>query len=365
MFPRRALAGGVHINRQRALSLLALLLIGGLLFAARGVLAPFAVGMVLAYLLLPLVRSVEGLLPFGKSRPRLAQLISVITVYVTVLVLVGGGISLLVPMLVRQVTNFFTQLPDMVPSVVGVVQAWSIEARGVLPPEIMASIDNALADMVHNLAGTAQAAAVQTVGVISGTFGLLLALVSIPVWLFYVLRDRREVAAFLVNLVPENARVDAIAIAGIIDRVLGAYIRAQLLLAFIVGLATFAGLTLLNIPFALVVGLIAGITEMIPVLGPILGSVAALLVTLASVPEKALWVLVLMIVIQQVENNLLVPRIQGEAVDIHPAVIMILLVVASELGGLVGMLVAVPLAAVCKEVFIYLHRRLGEEQMER
>ena len=92
---------------------------------------------------------------------------------------------------------------------------------------------------------------------------------------------------------------------------------------------------------------------MLPVVGPILGAIPGLLVTLATSPEKFFWVLILYVAVQQVENALLVPRIQGQAVHLHPVVVMVVLIVGSEVAGIWGMIVAVPLAGVAKDVFAY------------
>jgi len=270
--------------------------------------------------------------------------------------LVLAGASLF-PMLFTQIGRFVASLPDMLARAQEVAQAWTAQMRSQLPPEVLGEAENTLASIVHNLAGAGEAAAVGTVVVISQTFSLLLGLITIPVWLFYVLKDRGQAAAFFFGMIPEPARPDVAAIAGIVDRVLSAYVRAQLLLGLVLGIVIAVGLSLMDVPFALVIGVIAGIAELIPVLGPILGSIPGLLVALANVPDRVVWVLLLFVAVQQLENNVLVPRIQGQAVDIHPAFIMLLLVVASEVGGLVGMLVAVPLAAVSREVFLYLYRR--------
>lgn len=328
-----------------------------LLYQARGVLFPFLIGLAIAYLLLPLVRRVERLLPFRESHARQARLLSVVSVYLSFILVVGTAGAMLLPMLFRQISRFITSLPEMWIEAQTVFQAWTIELRQQLPPAVVAEFEGATANIAHNLAGAAQDAVLQTVLVISQTFSVLLGLITVPVWLFYVLKDRRDAASFFYGLVPEGWRADATAIARIVDRVLSNYVRAQLLLGVTVGVVTTIVLSLMGIPFALVLGVIAGVTELIPVLGPILGSIPGIVVTLANQPEKTLWVLLAFIGIQQVENNLLVPRIQGAAVEIHPAFIMVLLVIASEVGGLVGMLVAVPLAAVCKEVFLYLYRR--------
>ena len=118
-----------------------------------------------------------------------------------------------------------------------------------------------------------------------------------------------------------------------------------------------------DVRFALVLGIIAGITELIPVIGPILGSVPAIIVALATSPEKTLLVILIAVGVQFLENNFLVPRIHSMAVHVHPAVIMVLLVIGSNLAGVWGMLIVVPLAAACRDIYIYLHERFGEPEV--
>ena len=115
------------------------------------------------------------------------------------------------------------------------------------------------------------------------------------------------------------------------------------------------GLLLLDIEFAVLLGVVAGITEAIPIVGPIIGAVPGIVVTLATAPEKIAWVLALYVGTQLVENSLLVPRIQGNAVHMHPITIMALLIVGSETFGVIGVVAAVPVASVAREVFRYFY----------
>jgi predicted PurR-regulated permease PerM len=151
--------------------------------------------------------------------------------------------------------------------------------------------------------------------------------------------------------------------ARLIDDVLSAYIRGQLLLClFVGGLATLS-LFIIGVPFALVLGLIAGLLEALPYIGPILGAIPALVVALLSDPGTAIWTAIAFFSIQQIENLILVPRIAGESVKLHPAVVMVVLVVGNELAGFWGMLVAVPTTAVIRDVFKYLYLRFLDEPL--
>jgi predicted PurR-regulated permease PerM len=153
-------------------------------------------------------------------------------------------------------------------------------------------------------------------------------------------------------------------LARLIDDVLSAYIRGQLLLILFVGGLSTIALLIIGVPFAIVLGLIAGIFEALPYVGPILGAIPALIVALLSDPVSAIWVAVAFFAIQQVENLILVPRISGESVKLHPAMVMVVLVMGNELAGLLGMLVAVPITATIRDVFKYLYLRFQDEPLE-
>jgi predicted PurR-regulated permease PerM len=186
----------------------------------------------------------------------------------------------------------------------------------------------------------------------------------VPFWLFYILHDETKVARGILKLLPERYRGDALNMARIVDSILGAYIRGQLLLCVFIGIMATAGLTLLGVQYAAVLGLMAGIFEILPFVGPIFGMAPAVLVAAVQSPWLGLWTLVLFIGIQQIENLFLVPRISGKAVELHPALIMVVLVIGNEVAGLWGMLVAVPLTAIVRDLFRYLYLRFQDEPVE-
>ncbi len=192
--------------------------------------------------------------------------------------------------------------------------------------------------------------------------GSIVGFIIIPFWLFYVLKDKdRGIKAFN-NMLPRSWRVDVWHIVRIINGILSSYIRGQLILGLVVGVASTIGLLLVGAPYAILLGIISGFTEVIPVVGPIIGAIPGLILASFS-PEG--WVMVLKVlavyvVVQQLENNLLVPKIQGDSVKLHPSLIMVSLVVGSQVAGLFGLIIAVPVAAILRDVYLYLYRRFSE-----
>lgn len=135
----------------------------------------------------------------------------------------------------------------------------------------------------------------------------------------------------------------------IIDDTFYKYIRGQLLEAFFVGVLSTIVLYFIGIDYALIIGIIAGICNMIPYIGPIVGTVLAVIIALLSgQPITALWAIIGMLVVQQVDNNLLAPKIVGDSVGLHPVFIMLAIIIGGNVGGLIGMLIAVPVTASLK-----------------
>jgi predicted PurR-regulated permease PerM len=149
------------------------------------------------------------------------------------------------------------------------------------------------------------------------------------------------------------------------DRVFSSYIRGQLFLGLIVGTGVGIGLIILNmagfqVEYVLLLAVLAGVTELIPYVGPTIGATPAVILALFDSPTTAILVGLLYLGVQMLENNLLVPRIIGHSVGIHPAILMVVMVVCSQVLGFVGIILAAPLAAVIRDVFCYVHGRLSE-----
>jgi predicted PurR-regulated permease PerM len=181
--------------------------------------------------------------------------------------------------------------------------------------------------------------------------------------MFYVLRDQPEMSATFYRLIPPAYREDAHQMTIVLDSLLGSYFRGQLILCLSVGLMTTLGLTLLGVDLALLLGTLAGIFELVPVLGPILGAIPAIIVTLAGSPSNLFWVIVLVFAVQQIENTLLVPQVARRSVHIPPALAILVLIVGSEVGGVLGAILSLPLTATVRDIARYLYLRLSDEPL--
>jgi predicted PurR-regulated permease PerM len=239
-----------------------------------------------------------------------------------------------------------------------------------------AEVEKNVASLVNNGLGTLRANFVSylqglgsflldSVLSVVNTVTFLLGFFLIPFWLFYVLMDQRVGAEALNRMIPSWMRADFWSLAEIIDHDISGYVRGQIVLGLSVGTAAGVGLLILqlfglHVNYILLLAVIAAITELLPVIGPILGAVPAVILGFIDSPTTGLAVLALYVAIQQLENNFLVPRIVGDSVGLHPAILMMLLVVCSQVFGLIGAILSAPMGAIARDVFTYLYGRLSE-----
>ncbi len=334
-------------------------------YGARGALLPFAIGALLAYAMAPIVDRLAAVVPVRSHQGDVYRRgFAVILLYLAIAsagFLAGLAV---IPVAADQVTQFVDTLPDTVEAARAQINIWLERYRDNVPADIQERVDDALADAGNTAADAATSMAQRTVGLLTGTLTVAVGFAVMPFWMFYAMRDRHFVRRNFLGAVPESFRDDAINLLHIGDRLLGRYIRAQLFLGLVVGTAVGVSLTLLDVPLSLALGVIAGVTELIPFLGPWLGAIPGLLLVAATEPDKIIWVALVYFAVQQAENLLLVPRIQGEALEMHPAMILLVLSLGGAAFGFIGLIVAVPLSALLREVFWYVDRRLRGELPE-
>lgn len=372
MVVSRCLLNGAQLIRRirYGLVLVSLALVAWVMYQARGAFVPFIIGGILAFMLAPLVERMVVLMPFRRKRPQMARTFAILLIY-----LMGAGAmitagAVIIPAIITEANDFIIGIPDYVRTAQSQTEQWTEMYRQRVPVEVQERLDTQIATLGDQLGNIGQQILNRTFSLAQGTLSAIVGYLVIPFWLFYVLQDRHNIAPAIKGWFPPGLWKDVDECIRIIQRVLGSYIRGQLTLGLFIGVFTTLGLFTLDytgvvdVQYAVVLGIIAGVTELIPVIGPILGSVPAIIITLATDPTKV-WIVVLFyFLVQQIENAVLVPKVQGNAVNLHPALIIMLLVIAQQLAGFFGMLVAVPLAAVVKELYSYTYRRLREREEE-
>lgn len=351
----------VFRKRRLQLALFVFVLAAVLLWQARGALTPFILGLVVAYLLLPLVGFIQRRLPVGIKRRNIDRPVAILLVYLLGLLVTAGVVGAVIPPIINQVVSLYQNADELYAEVRTVINEGVAQYEQV-PPEIKSQIEQQLQGFNPSAVLTPLFQGVRrAVGAIGSTVGFMLGLIVIPFWLFFILNDEESVMHGAMGIIPHDLRPDVEAIRIIFDRVLSAYIRGQLIVAAALGTAITIGLFLLQVPYSLLLGLAAGAFGLFPFVGAILGALPALVVAFLESPQLALWVVGLFVLVQQIDNVFISPKIMGEAVALHPALIMVVIVVGSSLFGVVGALVAVPLTAIIRDVVHYFYVRAGDD----
>jgi predicted PurR-regulated permease PerM len=245
------------------------------------------------------------------------------------------------------------------------IESWSARYEREVPENIREQIDDAIAQGSEQLTSILESVGRRSLEFVFSTLSSLIGYVSVPFFVFYMLKDRDRAFGRVYSWFPQSIRADVRECVRIANQTLGAYVRGQLFLGFIIFAATFVGLSFMGVEFALGLAFVAGVTELVPIIGPLIGFVPALIVVLATEPDKWWWVVLFYLGLQAAENYLLVPRVHSASVNIHPALILVLLAVGGALWGIWGVLIIVPIVAAIRDVFAYIHGRLVEAERDR
>lgn len=181
-------------------------------------------------------------------------------------------------------------------------------------------------------------------------FGGLFSFIAIIVISFYLTVMKNGIENFLTAVVPERYESYIIDLWRRVEVKVGLWLQGQLLLALIVGLMVYVGLTLLNVKFALIFAILAMVLEIIPVAGPVLAAIPAIMMGFVQAPMLGVWVLIMWVVVQQTENHILVPLVLGKTTGLNPVVVLLAILIGWQLSGIIGALLAVPVATIFVEI---------------
>jgi predicted PurR-regulated permease PerM len=347
-----------------ALVLVAAGIVGILLYLGREALPPFIVGLLIVYLLDP---PVERLSRLRAGRLRVPRWLAILIVYVITIVALVEVLNVTLQPLIRQLADFIRNVPELLRSLDRFLAQVADFYEGLqLPQEIRDLIAQAIADIGQGAGGFDPSILLPVFRGIAAFIGTVFAFFIIPFWAFYVLKDRPSLTKAFDASLPAEWRTGAWAVIDIVDNVFGRWVRAQLVLGLTVGIATFIGLMVLSVlvdpvfgRFAVFFAVLAGLLELLPIIGPIISAVPPLLVALTVSPQAVVAVFLLYLAIQQLENTILVPKIQGDAVQLHPSAVVFALIVGGAIAGLLGAILALPITAAGRDIYRYLFRRLS------
>lgn len=300
----------------------------------------------LYYLLTPIVSLLEKI----NIKRKIATPI-VLLVFISIVIIL---VLTLIPAILTQIGQLLENLPKVVNNLE--MQLAKLEEqewfKEIDVTEIVDSFGLTLRSVSNFLITNVTTSLGSLVGIVTNA---AIFVVTVPIMLFYMFRDGSKLPQAISRFLPFEYRTEMIGLMGQMNNTISSYISGQALVCLFIGIFTYLGYLLVGQPYALLLGLIAGVTNIIPYLGPFIGAAPAVVLALTISPVQALKVALVVLVIQQIESNLVSPNIIGKSLDIHPLTIIVLLLVAGNLSGVLGMIIAVPTYAVTKTIISYLH----------
>lgn len=310
------------------------------LYLVRGPILLLYVCALFAAGLTPIVRwiSRQRFLTIGTRR--MPKPLAVLIIYATVIgTLTGIGFAV-IPQLVQQSQQFAKELPDLLDRGQQQLARW-----GVISP------DTSFKDLLQQSPIGGGDAVGMVLGAVWGFVGGLFGMVTILLLTFYMLVESQGIFDFFVRLFPRDRRRQVAEVSELVTLKVSAWLGGQIFLGFVIGGTTAVALGLMGVPYFFVLALIAGIGEMIPMVGPLISAIPAILVAFTVSPGLALGVAVFFLLQQQLENAVLVPKLMGETVGLNAVTVISALIIGSELLGFSGALLAVPTAAIIQVLF--------------
>lgn len=303
----------------------------GLAIAASDVLLLIFVSVLLASALEPIIGWLRVRLPIGRAG-------TILAVYAMFFVFVLAMAFIVIPAAVNQAVRIVASLPPFLDE----VRAWAADIR---PAALSTSITAVVDSVAASFAPAEPPDPGEVVEVGGAAAEAVLALFTLLAIVFFWLTEHARLQRYVLAFVPGDRRAGARRAWNEIETRLGLWVRGQLILMGTMGVATGVAYTLLGLPGAVLLGLIAGVTEAIPIVGPLLGAIPAVLVAATVSPELALIVAALYVVIQFIEGAVLVPVVMRNAIGISPLLVLLSLLIGGAAGGIVGAFLAVPIAA--------------------
>lgn len=307
-----------------------------LLWILRDILALLILALTVAAAVNPFVNSLV--------RRRWPRLLAVASIYVVLLVIIATVLFLLLPSIIQQLRGIAEQLPNFYERFIRLFQSFeNILERS----QVISSPEQLLSQFSQLLARWASGLLLSTVNLV----GTLASLIIVLVISFYLVVSEKGLENFWRAVIPLKHEEYVLDLWRRVNRKIGRWLQGQLLLSLIIGVMTYVGLLIFDVPFALTLAIIAAVFELVPFIGPIIAAVPAVILGFLQSTSLGLIVLLLYVVIQQLEGNLITPAVTRKLVGLNPVIVILALIAGGTLAGIVGVLIAIPITVTLVELF--------------
>jgi len=320
----------ISISALIKLCLIILLLI--LLFLIRDILLMFATAIVIASAIRPLVNLF--------SKYKIPRALSSLLIYLCIFVIFALVFRLILPPLILQAKQFLYQLPDYMKRINIDISYW----------QSLDNLERNFIPILNNISSKLGKSAGSMFSAIADIFGGVFSAFIILIISFYLCVDKNGFKGIFLYFTPFDKRDYVSSLIDRVEKRVGKWLRAQILLGAIIGILTYIGLIILKINYPLILALLAGILEIVPYIGPVISAVPAVILGFSQSLILGFWVIVFYIMVQQIEAHIIVPLVMKKAIGLNPIATILALLIGAKLAGILGMILAVPIAATIAEI---------------
>lgn len=313
------------------------------------VFVPLILSGFLYYMLNPILKL---LLKVRLGRFRLNRGVASLLLVLMLILIICGGLAMLIPPVVKEITSLVTHLPQTASGLQRLL-------NDTIQHSPLKNVDltTYYRQFDHQLANYAQVVlkglSSRIGDVINAVTNITVVTITVPVMLFYMLKDGSKLGPSIQKWLSPHHAKEVDQLLGKMNDTLSSYIAGQVIECLFVAVFTSLGYLLIHQPLALVLGIVAGLCNIIPYIGPYIGIAPALFVSLTMAPQKLILVIIVVIVVQQIDGNVIYPNIIGKTLQIHPLTIILLLLAAGHIAGIAGMILCIPFYAVLKTIAEY------------
>ncbi|OQY41176.1 hypothetical protein B6228_00135 [Candidatus Atribacteria bacterium 4572_76] len=308
----------------------------------------FSFALMLAYFFDPLYKFL-----LNKKAPKVLAIVIVFGIIIALLILT---IFFLIPSLINQLNILYKEIPHFIENYQNLILSIKPQlSKFIDPADVEILLKENLSELQKSVLGFSQTIIIYLSNIVSSiTFGIVI----VPLILFYLMRDMFKFKENLYIFVSKKNKKEFKEVLEEIDYIISGFIRGRIIVCFIVGTLIGIGLYFLDLKFALIIGIVSGVFNFVPYLGPIVGVVLTLIFALGSPWWTLVMIVVLFVLVNQLEAIYLNPNILGKGLGLHPLTVILSMLICGQLLGILGVLVAVPLAAILKVLFF---RYLAQE----
>lgn len=325
----------INISTNTILRVVLIILLLIFIYLIKNIIILFLFALIIASAIAPIVNCLEKI--------KIPRVIGTLLVYIIVIGILALIVYLIIPSIARDVKSLASTFPQYIEKISDKFDA--IKNISSRYQAVVNRIQDSLEELGNFLKGKTTSVLATAFGIFGGIFSFILILIIS----FYISVLKKGVQRTLTAVIPIHYRDRVLDLWERAQKKFGRWLQGQVALGLIVGILVYIGLSLLNIKFALLLAVVAGLLEIFPYIGPVLAGIPAIIIGFLQAPILGLWVFVLYVVIQQLENYVITPLVIGRVVGLNPIIVILALLIGGQLGGILGMILAVPLAAVFAE----------------